>query len=819
MSRHPTPQATRSKPLPRFALRPTAVAVHLLLAGVAIGGWVGTAQAQTAAAASARSYNIPAGPLSSVLTRFLGESGVLLSGSTELAQGKQSPGVQGNLTPDAALAALLAGTGLQAVVDAQGRYVLRPAPVVSRSGEALLATVTVRAGADLPGSLSKPYAGGQVARGGRVGFLGDLDVFETPFSVTHFTNETLQNQQVHNIGDALINDPSVQSRFSRYGAFDQFEVRGFLLFAGDTFFNGLPGIIVGGGASTIPDSFERVDLIKGPNALLSGVAGSTIGGRVNLVPKRASDAQENSVTLGYATSSVMSTHLDVGKRFGQDSAFGIRFNGTKRKGEAADGHDHEADAYALAIDYRGEKFRAAIDLGKQKQSDNGGSDFVLIGASLDRVPSPPRNQSNLYQPWATSDFDSRYYALRAELDISDEWTAHLAVGGRDEDYTRLRPIPQLLNSDGSFQTTPAFGVFPAKSFAYDAGVTGEFKTGSIEHKVHFNVTQFESKSGSRNTSFPPAIQSNFNNPVNTQEPSLTGLTTSIPFSSLVEQPSIGFADIMSFAGGDVQLILGARRQTVKVFSLDAITGAKTNTYDESAITPSVGLIVKPWENISLYSSYIEGLTQGPTAPAGTVNAGEVFPPFASKQIEVGAKADLGSLALTAALFRISQPSALTNPATNRFDLDGEQQNTGLELGVFGEVARGVRLLGGATFLDGELKRTANGTNDGNTAVGTPKLSVSLGSEWDLAAVPGLTLSGRVIHVGSQYVNASNTLSIPSWTRWDVGARYVLKSVGYPVTLRANVENLFDRNYWSSASRGFLSFGAPRTVVVSATFEF
>ena len=85
MSRHPTPQARRRNPSPRFALRPTAVAVHLLLAGVAAGGWVGTAQAQTAAATSARSYNIPAGPLNAVLTRFLGESGVLLSGSTDLA--------------------------------------------------------------------------------------------------------------------------------------------------------------------------------------------------------------------------------------------------------------------------------------------------------------------------------------------------------------------------------------------------------------------------------------------------------------------------------------------------------------------------------------------------------------------------------------------------------------------------------------------------------------------------------------------------------------------------------------------------------------
>jgi iron complex outermembrane receptor protein len=42
---------------------------------------------------------------------------------------------------------------------------------------------------------------------------------------------------------------------------------------------------------------------------------------------------------------------------------------------------------------------------------------------------------------------------------------------------------------------------------------------------------------------------------------------------------------------------------------------------------------------------------------------------------------------------------------------------------------------------------------------------------------------------------ANTQSIPAWTRADVGARYVVfRDNGKPVTLRANVENVFDNNY-------------------------
>src|SRR6188472_1580903 len=59
-----------------------------------------------------------------------------------------------------------------------------------------LATVTVEASADASAAgLAKPFAGGQVARGGRVGLLGTLDFMDTPFSVTSYTNELIQDQQ------------------------------------------------------------------------------------------------------------------------------------------------------------------------------------------------------------------------------------------------------------------------------------------------------------------------------------------------------------------------------------------------------------------------------------------------------------------------------------------------------------------------------------------------------------------------------------------------------------------------------------------------
>lgn len=124
------------------------------------------------------------------------------------------------------------------------------------------------------------------------------------------------------------------------------------------------------------------------------------------------------------------------------------------------------------------------------------------------------------------------------------------------------------------------------------------------------------------------------------------------------------------------------------------------------------------------------------------------------------------------------------------------------------------------LIDAELAKTAGGANDGNKAPGVPRVNVNLGGEWDTAFLPGLTLSARAIHTSSQYVDVANTQQIPGWTRYDLGARYALKAGATPLTLRATVENLFNKSYWASAPDSLgIALGAPRTVLMSATVDF
>ena len=88
---------------------------------------------------------------------------------------------------------------------------------------------------------------------------------------------------------------------------------------------------------------------------------------------------------------------------------------------------------------------------------------------------------------------------------------------------------------------------------------------------------------------------------------------------------------------------------------------------------------------------------------------------------------------------------------------------------------------------------------------------------------GLTLTGRVTYTAEQAVSNTNiyNLRIPSWTTFDVGGRYTFESPwnNKPITIRANIDNVFNVNYWAQASLGSLYYGLPRTYRPSATFNF
>ena len=763
-----------------------------------------------------RAYDLPPGELGQALTRFGSDTGILLTFNSALTAGKRTAGVRGNYDVPQALSLLLAGTGLEAILRPDGSYALRSLPVTGQA--ALLPTVTVTGSPDARPDLPLPYAGGQVARGAGLGALGNRDMMDTPFSVTSYTVETIENQQAQSVADIVTNDPAIQNVDPTNTSYaNTFTVRGLLLGNGSIGFNGLFGLAPNN--QTTLTGIERVEVIKGPTAFLNGMSPSGTGGAINLVPKRAADAPLTALTASYLSDSQLGAHLDLGRRFGPENRVGVRLNALYRDGDTSvDKQSQRLGALTLGVDYRGDRVRLSGDFGYQDmRTDRAHS--TIAPAIGQPIPDPPSARRSFMSPWNFVDTQDTYGMVRGEFDISTRLTAYASLGRSDTDWKQVLDFGTQLRENGDFLSTSRMNFTGIQRTVGEVGLRARLDTGPVRHDLNLSANGYKADRTSAGTTTFGSIASNIHNPVFLDEPDTTA-----PARRRISKTVLsGYAvsDTLSILDERAQLTLGVRKQRIAADNYNIATQVRTSRYDKDAYTPVVGLVVKPWERVSLYGSYIEGLQQGAVVGTSYANANEVLDPYLSKQYEVGVKVDWGQVSTTLAAFQIEQASALVNPANNTLTSDGEQRNRGLELNVAGEPWRGVRLLGGYMLLDAKLTQTQSGLNNGKTAPGTSRHHVTLGAEWDTPYVPGLTLTSRVMYASRQDVDAANTQSIKPWTTVDLGARYTVERPGgQPVTLRANVRNVFNKNFWTTyPGAGTLNISEGRTLMLSATTHF
>lgn len=437
------------------------------------------------------------------------------------------------------------------------------------------------------------------------------------------------------------------------------------------------------------------------------------------------------------------------------------------------------------------------------------------------MPSANDVRHNYAQSWSKASTNDTFGTVNAEFDLSDNVMLYGGLGARKSNHDFLRHAVSVSNSAGDFSVQPRDFTRDENVRTATAGVRNGFQTGPVSHEVNLAASYFYmdfTNGGARYAS----ASSNLYDPVQTPTPS-TATRQDAKVYTENKFSGVALSDTLGFFDDRLLLTLGARWQRVKVDDWTNDVKGRTG-YDEEKISPSGGILFKATDTLSLYANYMEGLSQGKVAPSTSNNENQIFPPFISRQVEVGAKYDAGAFAVTAAVFRIKQPAYETNATSNVFGPNGKRQNEGVELSVFGEPLKGVRLLGGVMYIDSELTHTTNGTYDGNRAPATPKYNVNLGAEWDVPSLEGLTLTSRGIHSSSQYLDQSNVKEIDAWNRIDVGARYAFKVDDKHITLRANVENVADKRYWSSAgasddSEPGLTLSTPRTYLLSATVDF
>lgn len=675
----------------------------------------------------------------------------------------------------------------------------------------------------------------QVLRQGSVGVLGDKAAVDVPFSVKSYGATLILNQQPQTLGQLLENDPSIRTTYGFGNAAEQFVIRGFTLFGDDVGFDGLYGLAPR--QLVAPELYDQVQVLNGATAFLNGAApgGSGIGGSVNLVPKRAGARDLLRLTANDTATDHVGGAFDVSRR-SRGGRFGVRVNGAYRSGDVAiDDEFRRATVIGGALDYRGATVRLSLDLAYQRIVVRRLRPKVTLATTT--IPAVPRAAHNYAQTYTYTTLRDVFGAVRGEWEVADNATLYAAFGARDGAERGLYGGITVTNAvTGAATGNALFVPRTDNNEAAQVGARVRLASGGVSHEVNIggsyswqvNRNAFDFRSGPGFAGFPTNL---YATPQVAIPPStFVGGNLADPYPIARTRVSSVFAsDTLGLFGDQVLVTGGLRLQRIARRGYSYFGGDLTTVYDADAVTPVVGIVVKPVAGLSLFANRIEGLQQGPTAPtdATIVNAGEVFAPFTSVQYEVGGKLSLDRINASVALYQTQLPSAYaaadpTRPGFLRFGIFGEQRNRGVELSVDGEPVTGLRVIAGASVNTAKLRGTLGGLTDGKTAVGVPDYLANANVEWDLPFVPGATLTSRVIRTGKQQVDVANTLTLPGWTRFDAGARFVAALGPVPLTLRLNVDNVANRRYWASSFDSFgaaLLQGAPRTAKLSASVEF
>ena len=791
--------------------------------GVTASGTAPTQRVQ--ATGEAQAFDIPAGPLAASLNALSRAAGLTLAVDSAEVAGKTAPAVSGAFTPQQALERLLAGSGLRHRFTNSTTVTLEP--VVARVGEdGLLELGPIRVegegvdfGPDQIGNLPPPFPGGQVATGARVGLLGNRNIFDTPFSQLSFTEQLIESRQSQALEDVLLSSPAVRNQTSRSEAGDTFTVRGFQQSRNSTQFDGFIGVVPA--RRTSIKGIERVELLLGPSALLNGLQPfGSIGGQINLVPKRATSEPVTQGSIRYVSDSNFGGEVDVGRRFGPDNSFSARINVTGNKGGLGiDFLEREGFTVNAALDYEGERFRAQGNFAYIEDNFTNQAPFIGVSPGF-KLPSVPENSESLA---LNDDFDRADHILgtvRAEYDVTEQFT--LSAGYAQSRYQQefFGGFFNIVNSEGD---SDGFGggivdfAEQVDSRSGELGARADLEFAGMRHQVALVGTILDQDTSEEVANQGGPFVSNIFNPVR------FSVARDNPREDLPDRnitlSGLSLVDTVSFLGDRIQLTGGIRYQKIEAETREVGTGALLNSYNESVISPAFAFTVKPLENLSLYGNYVEGLSQGGTAPLSAANAGENLAPIESEQFEIGAKYDFGSLAATLSFFQIKRPSQFTDPATNVFGQFGEQRNRGVEFVVFGEPVDGLRVLGGFSYVDAKLIETGDLATNGEQALGVASWLANIELEADIPVVKGLSAFGRVVYTGDAPLDFEGQQTVDEWVRLDLGANYSFNAGGQDLVARFAVNNVLDSNYFIARTDPGIVVSEPRTFLATLTIDF
>jgi catecholate siderophore receptor len=568
---------------------------------------------------------------------------------------------------------------------------------------------------------------------------------------------------------------------------------------------------------------ERVEALKGPNAMIFGRAGA--GGVINRVTRQAQWDAVREVSLQAGSWDNRRATFDLGN--GLNDKVAVRVTGLYE--------DSESYRDGLELERYGVNPTMALRVGENSLLRLGYEYFTYDRVADRGVPSfdgrpvdtdestffgdPTRSPSDVTVNLATAVFDHEFgngasLRNRTLYGDYDKFYQNVFPGGavfEDEDGTMLAPISAY---NAAQQRENIFN---------QTDLVFSLATGAIEHELLTGVEIGRQETDNfRNTGF-------FNDENTTETVPVSNPTVSIPVTfrqSETDPDNHIEAKVAAIYVQDqlklsehFQAVLGLRYDQFKVDFLDNRTGVELDS-DDDLVSPRAGLIYKPIEPVSLYASYSMTYLPRSGAQMSSLSASnESLDPEEYENYELGAKWDLRpDLALTAAVYRLDRTNvAIPDPLDPSLSIlvDG-QRTAGVELGLSGHVTEAWSVFGSYAYQDGELTATASSTAvDGATLAQLPEHKVSLWNRYQLTPAWGLGLG--LMYQSEMFTSTDNTVTLPSFTRVDAAVFYALND---RIRAQLNVENLLDEDYFASAhNNNNITPGSPLAVRMGVTVAF
>jgi iron complex outermembrane receptor protein len=395
------------------------------------------------------------------------------------------------------------------------------------------------------------------------------------------------------------------------------------------------------------------------------------------------------------------------------------------------------------------------------------------------------------------------------------------------------PVNNLTSNTGAYVSSLANGFAPRFVITSDtAYLNGNFATGGLSHDLTIGTAGYRAQSYSVIAPATAASvrlgSASIDSPRIFPFPAAGLPDTRLNYdSSTTYQQGINVGDTIRFSEA-WSTRLGVSQDWFHVDNYNAKALALPE-YADHGLSPSGSILFKPLGNMTTYFTYASSLQAGDLAPGTAANAGVSLAPYRSKEYELGFKATLGKIDLTAALFRIERPFANIDRADNVFKISGEQINKGLELSAIGEVLNGLTVYGGVTLLNAKLEHTPLAATNDKLYVGAPKVKGNILLEYRCPTIPGLVTTFDWQFSGPRAGNDTNSFLVAGYNLFDIGARYTSTILSKSVTWRLAVDNVTDRYYWSTVAPSNLTgantgsllahLGSPRTVLASVSVDF